>query len=176
MELLTEPPCDPFTWGEHPVVVIERASDLRKIKIELYPEAAPVTVSYFLTLVQQGFYDGLRFHRIVADFMIQGGDPLGTGDGETEYYVKGEFAENGVDNPLLHTHGTISMARQEGCDTASCQFFITLRDTPELDGHYAAFGRVVEGLDVVDGIGRVPADAYAVPMIPIIMNRVYING
>lgn len=175
MELLTEPICDPYFMGDEPVVVIEMEGG-QEIRIELYPFAAPITVSYFLTLVNEGFYDGLQFHRLAPNFVLQGGDPTGTGDGETEYYLKGEFAENGVDNPLLHTAGALSMARQEGCDTASCQFFIMLRNAPALDGHYAAFGHAIDGMDVIEELAATPVDENAVPVTPLVMKRVYIEG
>ena len=174
MKLLTEPPCDPFVYGDKPVVAIQMWNG-RKIRIQLDPSAAPITVAYFITLVQQGFYDSLKFHRIVPGFIIQGGDPLGTGDGETDCYIKGEFALNGVDNPLHHTRGAISMARQEGCDTASCQFFIMLADRFGLDGQYAAFGHVIEGMDVVDKLAAVPTDAEGAPQAPTYMRRVYVE-
>ena len=135
-----------------PVVTIEM-EDGGKIKIELYPDVAPNTVNNFISLVQKGFYDGLTFHRVVTDFMIQGGDPKGDGTGDPGYGIKGEFRSNGFVNNLLHTRGVISMARG-GSDKNSggSQFFIMLKDTPALDGDYAAFGKVTEGLDVVDKI------------------------
>ena len=172
MELLDKPPCDPFIMGEKPFVFmsLEGGYDVR---IRLVPDCAPITVAYFLSLVNSGFYDGLTFHRLVAGFMIQGGDPNGTGDGETEFYVKGEFAENGVDNPLSHTLGTLALARQEGCDTASCQFFITLADAPALDGHYAAFGRVVGGMQAILRLAQTPVDADARPVAPLVIKRIY---
>ena len=175
MKLLDTPPCDPFCFGEAPVVAIEMWNE-STIRVQLDPAAAPITVAYFLTLVKQGFYDYLKFHRVVPRFIVQGGDPTGTGDGETDCYIKGEFAENGVANPLHHTRGAISMARQEGCDTASCQFFIMLRNNYGLDGHYAAFGHVIEGMDAVDRIATAPLDSASAPTIPIIMRRVYVEG
>ena len=175
MELLTTPPCDPFFAGEHPVVVMELAGTDDKIRIELDPNAAPITVAYFLSLVKDGFYDGLKFHRVVPGFLLQGGDPTGTGDGETEFYIKGEFAENGIDNPILHTAGAISMARQEGCDSASCQFFIMVEEVPSMDGHYAAFGHVIEGLDVIEDASFAEIDEHEAPLKPIIMERLYIE-
>ena len=174
MELLTAPPCDPYCCGEHPIVVIQLLNK-RQIRVQLEPAAAPITVAYFLQLVQEGFYNGLKFHRVAPGFVIQGGDPTGTGDGETDYYVKGEFAENGIDNPVKHTRGTISLARQESCDSASCQFFITLVDAPALDGHYAGFGHVIEGMDVVDYVGSVRITSYDKPRIPIIVTRMYVE-
>ena len=122
------------------------------MKAELYPEVAPNTVNNFISLVKKGFYDGLIFHRIIAGFMIQGGDPLGTGLGGSDEEIKGEFASNGVENPLSHTRGAISMARSQIKDSASSQFFIVHEDSTFLDGDYACFGYVTEGMEVVDAI------------------------
>jgi peptidyl-prolyl cis-trans isomerase B (cyclophilin B) len=122
------------------------------IIIELYPETAPITVANFVKLVNEGFYDGLTFHRIISGFMIQGGDPKGNGTGGSAQTIKGEFAQNGVDNPLKHERGVISMARSSMPDSASSQFFIMHEDAPHLDGSYAAFGRVLTGMEVVDAI------------------------
>ena len=130
----------------------------KEIKIELYPNVAPVTVENFKKLVQEGFYDGLIFHRVISGFMIQGGCPEGTGMGGPGYQIKGEFAQNGVKNDLKHTRGVISMARSARPDSAGSQFFIMHADAPHLDGQYAAFGTVVEGMDVVDEIAAVPVD------------------
>ena len=124
------------------------------IKLELYPEHAPITVANFEKLVKEGFYDGLIFHRVIKDFMIQGGDPEGTGMGGAKEKIKGEFARNGVNNPIKHTRGVISMARSMMPDSASSQFFIMHKDAPHLDGSYAAFGKVVEGMEVVDAIAE----------------------
>ncbi len=129
-----------------------------KIKLELYPEYAPITVANFEKLAREGFYNGLIFHRVIKGFMIQGGDPLGTGFGGSEENIKGEFAANGVNNPIKHTRGVISMARSMNPNSASSQFFIMHKDAPHLDGSYAAFGRVVEGIEVVDEIANVPTD------------------
>ncbi len=129
-----------------------------QIKIELYPEIAPITVENFIKLVQDGFYDGLIFHRVIPGFMIQGGDPEGTGMGGPGYTIKGEFMANGVKNDLRHTRGVISMARAMDPDSAGSQFFIMHADAPHLDGQYAAFGKVVEGMDTVDGIAGVRTD------------------
>lgn len=123
-----------------------------QIKLELYPEHAPITVANFEKLVKEGFYDGLIFHRVIRGFMIQGGCPKGTGTGGPGYQIKGEFAMNGVQNPIKHTRGVISMARSQSPDSAGSQFFIMHEDAPHLDGQYAAFGKVVEGMDVVDAI------------------------
>ena len=133
------------------MVVIEMMNG-KKIKIELYPDAAPITVANFEKLVGEGFYNGLIFHRVIKDFMIQGGDPEGTGMGGAKDRIKGEFRANGVDNPIKHERGVISMARSAMPNSASSQFFIVHKDAPHLDGNYAAFGRVVEGMDVVDEI------------------------
>ena len=122
------------------------------IIIELYPETAPITVANFVELVNEGFYDELTFHRIISGFMIQGGDPKGNGTGGSVQTIKGEFAQNGVDNPLKHERGVISMARSSMPDSASSQFFIMHEDAPHLDGSYAAFGRVLTGMEVVDAI------------------------
>ncbi len=122
------------------------------MKIALYPEVAPITVANFEKLVSEGFYDGLTFHRIIRGFMIQGGDPEGTGMGGSKDKIKGEFASNGVQNNLKHTRGVISMARSMMRDSASSQFFIMHEDAPHLDGEYAAFGKVIEGIEVVDAI------------------------
>lgn len=122
------------------------------IKITLYPDVAPITVENFKRLVGNGFYDGLTFHRIIDGFMIQGGDPTGTGMGGSDEQIKGEFASNGVNNPLKHTRGVISMARSMMKNSASSQFFIMHEDAPHLDGEYAAFGKVTEGMDAVDAI------------------------
>ncbi len=128
------------------------------IKIELYPAVAPITCANFEKLVKQGFYDGLIFHRVIAGFMIQGGDPIGTGMSGSGETIKGEFQSNGVTNNLSHTRGTVSMARSQKKDSASSQFFICHADVAYLDGDYAAFGCVVEGMDVVDRIASVDTD------------------
>ncbi|MBQ2751016.1 MAG: peptidylprolyl isomerase [Oscillospiraceae bacterium] len=125
------------------------------IKLELYPEIAPITVENFEKLVKDGFYDGLIFHRVIRGFMIQGGCPQGTGTGGPGWQIKGEFARNGVKNDLKHTRGVISMARSMSPNSAGSQFFIMHEDAPHLDGSYAAFGKVVEGMDVVDAIASV---------------------
>ena len=120
--------------------------------MELDPTYAPITVENFLSLAKSGFYDGLTFHRIIDGFMIQGGDPLGTGLGGSDTTIKGEFSSNGVDNPLSHTRGAISMARSQDKNSASSQFFIVHQDSPHLDGDYAVFGYVTDGMDIVDKI------------------------
>lgn len=123
-----------------------------KIKVDLYEELAPITVKNFVSLAKDGFYDGLTFHRIISGFMIQGGDPKGDGTGGSKKTIKGEFAQNGVENNLSHTRGVISMARSNDPDSASSQFFIVQADSTHLDGQYAAFGKVTEGMDIVDKI------------------------
>ena len=127
----------------------------KKIVVELDPTAAPETVKNFEKLVSEGFYDGLIFHRVISGFMIQGGCPEGTGMGGPGYSIRGEFAQNGFNNPLKHTRGVISMARAMDPNSAGSQFFIMHKDAPHLDGAYAAFGKVVEGMDVVDEIASV---------------------
>ncbi|MBQ9300079.1 MAG: peptidylprolyl isomerase [Clostridia bacterium] len=126
--------------------------DYGTIKAELYGNLAPITVDNFVKLAGEGFYDGLTFHRIISGFMIQGGDPLGNGTGGSSETIKGEFSANGVDNPLLHTRGVLSMARSSLPDSASSQFFIMHDDAAWLDGNYAAFGKVTEGMEIVDAI------------------------
>ena len=144
----------------------------KKIRIELYPETAPITVENFIKLVQDGFYDGLTFHRVIPGFMIQGGCPNGTGTGCPGWHIKGEFASNGVENPLKHTRGVISMARAMDPDSAGSQFFIMHQDAPHLDGQYAAFGKVVEGMDVVDEIASVQTDFRDKPLKLQVMEKV----
>lgn len=144
------------------------------IKLELYPEVAPKTVANFEKLVKAGFYDGLTFHRIIPGFMIQGGDPLGNGTGSAEENIFGEFRQNGFQNDLKHERGVISMARAYDPNSASSQFFIMHRDAPHLDGGYAAFGRVVEGMDVVDEIASIPTGYGDRPKIAVRMKRVYL--
>lgn len=126
--------------------------DGKAIIIELEPKVAPITVKNFQDLVKKGFYNGLTFHRIVPGFVIQGGDPYGDGTGGPGYYIKGEFAKNGVKNDIKHVKGVVSMARSQAYDSAGSQFFICLEAAPNLDGSYAAFGKVVKGMDVVEGI------------------------
>ena len=142
------------------------------IKLELYPDVAPITVENFVSLVKDGFYDGLTFHRVIKNFMIQGGDPTGTGMGGSDKTIKGEFSSNGVDNTLSHTRGTISMARSQKKDSASSQFFICHADATYLDGDYAAFGKVVEGMDVVDEIAGVKTNYNDKPLTAVVMKSV----
>ena len=142
---------------QNPIVTIEM-EDGGVIRAELFPDKAPNTVRNFLSLVQKGFYDGLIFHRVIPGFMIQGGDPQGVGVGGPGYGIAGEFAANGVQNDLKHTEGVLSMARAMDPDSAGSQFFIMTDPAPHLDGQYAAFGRVTEGLDVVRAIAAVRTD------------------
>lgn len=139
-------------------MVIITMENGKQMKLKLYPEYAPITVENFISLARKGFYDGLIFHRVISGFMIQGGDPEGTGMGGPGYEIKGEFASNGVANPLKHTRGVISMARAMDPDSAGSQFFIMHKDAPHLDGQYAAFGEVTEGIEVVDEIASVRTD------------------
>ena len=149
--------------------------DYGTIEVELDADQAPITVTNFAKLVQKGFYDGLTFHRIISGFMIQGGDPEGTGMGGAKENIKGEFAQNGVKNDLKHTRGVISMARSMMPDSASSQFFIMHKDAPHLDGSYAAFGKVVDGMDAVDEIADTEVDWNDKPTTPQVMKRVYIE-
>lgn len=142
-----------------------------RIEIELDEEHAPISAKNFQTLVEKGFYDGLTFHRIIRHFMIQGGCPLGNGTGGPGYQIKGEFAANGVNNPISHRRGTISMARSSHPDSAGSQFFICDADDLYLDGQYAAFGHVVKGMEVVDEIAKAPKDRYDRPLQPIVIEK-----
>lgn len=128
------------------------------MKAELYPDIAPVSVNNFISLIQKNFYDGLIFHRVIRGFMIQGGDPQGTGMGGPGYSIKGEFAANGFQNDLKHTEGVLSMARSMMPDSAGSQFFIMHKNAPHLDGSYAAFGKIIEGMDIVNKIAETPTD------------------
>lgn len=141
----------------NPVVAITMEDDA-VIRAELYPEVAPNTVSNFISLVQKGFYNGLIFHRVIPQFMIQGGCPQGSGTGGPGYQIKGEFSGNGFANPLRHERGVLSMARAAAPDSAGSQFFIMVANAPHLDGNYAAFGRVIEGMEAVDRIVAAPRD------------------
>ena len=145
------------------------------IELELCPDAAPVTVKNFEKLVSEGFYDGLIFHRVIPGFMIQGGDPLGNGMGGAEEKIVGEFKANGHNNPIKHTRGVISMARAYNPNSASSQFFIMHADAPHLDGQYAAFGKVVSGMETVDEIASIPTDFSDKPKVAMRMKKVYIK-
>ena len=145
------------------------------MKAELYPEVAPNTVNNFISLVKKGFYDGLIFHRVIKGFMIQGGDPDGTGMGGPGYSIKGEFSYNGVDNNLKHSRGVLSMARAQHPDSAGSQFFIMHANAPHLDGQYAAFGKLIEGEDVLDSIASVDTDWNDRPRKPQVMKTVTVE-
>lgn len=155
------------------MIVIEMNNG-KVIKLELDETAAPKTVANFNKLVSEGFYDGLSFHRIIPGFMIQGGDPVGNGTCGSKENIVGEFASNGFNNPIKHTRGVISMARSMDPNSASSQFFIMHADAPHLDGNYAAFGHVVEGLEVVDEIANTPTDFRDKPTTPVLIKRAYI--
>lgn len=160
--------------AKNPVVTITM-KDGGVIKAELYPEIAPVSVNNFISLIQKKFYDGLCFHRVIKGFMIQGGCPDGTGMGGPGYSIKGEFAQNGVENSLKHTEGVLSMARAMHPDSAGSQFFIMHKTSPHLDGSYAAFGKVIEGMDVVNKIAETATDYSDRPLEPQIMESVAVD-
>ena len=145
------------------------------IKAELYPEVAPNTVNNFISLVKKGYYDGLIFHRVIRGFMIQGGCPQGTGMGGPGYSIKGEFSQNGFKNDLKHTEGVLSMARSMMPNSAGSQFFIMHKDAPHLDGAYAAFGKVTEGMDVVNKIAECDTDFRDRPIVPQVMKTVTVE-
>jgi len=160
---------------QNPVVTIEMANG-QIIKAELYPDKAPNTVNNFIALVKSGFYDGLTFHRIIPDFMIQGGDPAGVGTGGPGYTIKGEFALNGFkQNDLKHTRGVLSMARAMHPDSAGSQFFIMHQNASHLDGQYAAFGKVIEGMEAVDKLALVKTDWNDKPKCPQVMKKVTVE-
>lgn len=154
------------------MIIIEMENG-KEIKLELYPDKAPITVENFEKLVGEGFYDGLTFHRVISGFMIQGGCPQGTGTGGPGYHIKGEFSANGVPNDIKHVRGVISMARAMDPDSAGSQFFIMHQDAPHLDGQYAAFGKVTEGIEAVDEIAAVETDFSDKPKTPVKIKRIY---
>jgi len=156
-------------------MIIMEVENFGTIKIELDEEAAPITVQNFLELVEDGFYDGLTFHRIIKGFMIQGGCPNNTGTGGSGHTIVGEFSSNGIPNPLKHVRGVISMARAMDKNSASSQFFIMHEDAPHLDGEYAAFGKVAEGLDVVDKIAAVKTTFGDRPVEDVVISKVYVE-
>lgn len=145
------------------------------IKAELYPEIAPVSVNNFISLVKKGFYDDLTFHRVIEGFMIQGGCPLGNGTGGPGYTIRGEFAQNGFNNPLKHEAGVLSMARAMHPDSAGSQFFIMHKAAPHLDGAYAAFGKVTDGLDVVNKIAETDTDWNDAPLDPQVIRTITVD-
>lgn len=160
--------------AQNPIVTITMESG-DVMKLELYPQVAPNTVNNFISLVKKGYYDGLIFHRVINGFMIQGGCPLGTGTGNPGYSIKGEFRQNGFDNQLKHEAGVISMARSMMPDSAGSQFFIMHKKAPHLDGAYAAFGKLIEGMDVVNKIAEVSTDYSDKPMEPQVMASVIVE-
>lgn len=149
--------------AQNPIITITMENG-DVMKAELYPEVAPISVNNFISLVSKGFYDGLIFHRVIRGFMIQGGDPEGTGCGGPGYSIKGEFSQNGVENNLKHTEGVLSMARSMAPDSAGSQFFIMHKTSPHLDGSYAAFGKIIEGMEVVNKIAETDTDRYDRPV------------
>ena len=158
----------------NPIVTIEMENgDI--MKAELYPEIAPNTVNNFVSLCKKGFYDGVIFHRVISGFMIQGGDPEGKGIGGPGYSIRGEFTANGFRNDLKHARGVLSMARTMAPNSAGSQFFIMHEDAPQLDGQYAAFGKITEGLDVVDKIANTRTDYNDRPRIPQVMKKVTVE-
>jgi peptidyl-prolyl cis-trans isomerase B (cyclophilin B) len=160
--------------AQNPIVTITMANG-DVMKAELYPEIAPNTVNNFISLVKKGYYDGLIFHRVIAGFMIQGGCPDGNGMGGPGYSIKGEFSQNGFKNTLKHTEGVLSMARAMNPNSAGSQFFIMHQNSPHLDGSYAAFGKLVEGLEVVDKIAQVGTDWSDRPMVPQIIESMTVE-
>ena len=145
------------------------------IEVELNPSVAPITVENFVKLANKGFYNGLTFHRVIKGFMIQGGCPKGNGTGGPGYSIKGEFYANGINNPLRHTRGVISMARALDPDSAGSQFFIMHQDAPHLDGQYAAFGKVTKGIEVVDAIASVNTNYYDMPLNKVVIKSIKIE-
>lgn len=159
---------------QNPIVTIEMENG-KIMKAELYPDKAPNTVNNFISLASSGFYDGLIFHRVISDFMIQGGDPAGVGTGGPGYNIKGEFSINGFDNDLKHERGVLSMARAMHPNTAGSQFFIMHKNSSHLDGQYAAFGKIIEGIEVVDEIASVKTDWNDKPKLPQVMKKVTVE-
>lgn len=159
---------------QNPIAIFQINGN-KQIKCELYPDIAPNTVNNFITLANSGFYNGLTFHRVISGFMIQGGCPNGTGTGGPGYSIKGEFLSNGFNNTLKHERGVISMARSMFPDSAGSQFFIMHENAPHLDGEYAAFGKVIEGLEVIDEIANVKTNYSDKPIEPVIIDRITIE-
>ncbi len=157
--------------AQNPIVTFEM-EDGGIMKAELFPQTAPNTVNNFISLIQKGYYDGLCFHRVIRGFMIQGGCPEGTGTGGPGYSIRGEFSQNGFDNDLKHNAGVLSMARTMAPDSAGSQFFIMHQNSPHLDGAYAAFGQITEGMEVVNGIAETATDYSDRPMEPQVLKKV----
>lgn len=162
------------TNKKNPIVTITMDSG-EEIKVELYPTIAPNTVKNFISLVQKGFYNGTTFHRVIPQFMIQGGDPMGNGSGGPGYKIKGEFSKNGFNNPIKHERGVLSMARTNAPDSAGSQFFIMVAAAPSLDGNYAAFGKVVSGMETVDKVVNTPRDKADKPLQKQVMKSVTVD-
>jgi len=162
------------TSGDNPIVTIEMDSG-KIMKVELYPKVAPNTVNNFISLVKKGFYDGTIFHRVIPGFMIQGGDPEGTGMGGPGYSIAGEFSQNKFENNLKHTTGVLSMARAQNPNSAGSQFFLMVADAPHLDGAYAGFGKVIEGIEVAQEIVNVKRNASDRPDTPQVMKKVTVD-
>lgn len=160
--------------NKNPIVTINFKNG-KIIKAELYPEVAPNTVNNFISLVSKGFYNGICFHRVISGFMIQGGDPNGIGTGGPGYSIKGEFSSNGFNNTLKHTRGVLSMARAMNPNSAGSQFFIMHEDAPYLDGQYASFGKVIEGIEVVDEIANTETDYNDRPYNDVVMKSVTVD-
>ncbi len=160
--------------AQNPIVTITMANG-DVMKAELYPEIAPNTVNNFISLINHNFYDGVIFHRVIRGFMLQGGDPDGNGTGGPGYSIKGEFSSNGFKNDLAHTPGVLSMARTMIPDSAGSQFFIMHKDAPHLDGEYAAFGKITEGMDVVNKIAEMPTDYMDRPLEDQVMKTVTVE-
>jgi len=158
----------------NPIITITM-DDGSKMIAELYPDIAPITVKNFISLVNKGFYNGLSFHRVIPGFMIQGGCPEGTGTGGPGYNIKGEFTSNGVNNTLVHSRGVLSMARSGAPDSAGSQFFVMHQNSPHLDGQYAAFGKVIEGIETVDAIASLPTNYGDRPTKPVIIKEVTVD-
>lgn len=156
-------------------IVTMKIKDRGTIKIELYPEIAPESVNNFISLVNKGFYNGLIFHRVIQGFMIQGGDPNGVGTGGPGYHIKGEFSSNGFKNDLKHTEGVLSMARAMAPNSAGSQFFLMTSTSPHLDGNYAGFGKVIEGLEIVMDIEKVETNRQDKPLTDVIMEEVSVD-
>lgn len=159
----------------NPIVTINLKNG-KVVKVELYPEIAPNTVRNFVSLVKKGFYDGLIFHRVIPGFMIQGGDPNGTGMGGPGYSIRGEFSANGFENNLRHDKGVLSMARSMHPDSAGSQFFLMVAPSPHLDGQYAAFGKVIEGIEACEEIVSVKRNAQDRPLEDQVMEKVTVDG
>jgi peptidyl-prolyl cis-trans isomerase B (cyclophilin B) len=158
----------------NPIVTIKMSTG-KVMKAELYPEIAPITVNNFISLVKKGYYNGLIFHRVIPGFMIQGGCPTGTGTGNPGYSIKGEFSKNGFKNELKHSKGVLSMARSMMPNSAGSQFFVMVENSPHLDGQYAAFGKLIEGLDVATEIVNVPRDHRDKPKVDQVMEEVTVE-